>query len=36
MPSAEDEWSVSSVSTSQSCATRPIQVPMLEMKAPVA
>ena len=36
MPRAADEWSVSSVSTSQSWATRPIQVPMLETKAPAA
>jgi hypothetical protein len=36
IPSATDEWGVSWVSTSQSCATRPIQVPVLEMSAPAA
>ena len=36
MPSAVDEWSVSTVRTSQSWPTRPIQVPTLETSAPEA
>ena len=34
MPTAVALWSVSSVSTSQSCAMRCIQVPTLETMAP--
>jgi len=36
IPSATDECGVSSVRTSQSWATLPIQVPVLEMRAPAA
>jgi hypothetical protein len=36
MPTAVPELSVSTVRTSQSCATRCIQVPVLETIAPLA
>ena len=36
MPTATAEWSVRIVSTSQSWATRCIQVPMLDTIAPIA
>ncbi len=36
MPTAVALWSVSSVSTSQSCAMRCIQVPTFDTRAPAA
>jgi hypothetical protein len=36
IPNATDELSVNTVRTNQSWATRPIQVPVLEMRAPAA